>query len=54
MTDTTTPTIDNPPNIADFELGSTGNTITWNPNDLDPDYTEAMKELDEYLGREND
>jgi hypothetical protein len=37
VADSTIPQIDNPEDIQ-YELGSTGNIVTWNPSDLDPDF----------------
>jgi hypothetical protein len=46
--DTTPPTIDSPSNI-NYELGTTGNSITWTPSDLDPDHYELYQN-DSLLG----
>jgi hypothetical protein len=42
VVDTTPPTIDQPIDIQ-YELGTTGNTITWSPSDLNPATYEIMK-----------
>ncbi len=48
VVDTTPPTIDSPSDV-NYELGTTGNSITWTPSDLDPDHYELYQN-DSLLG----
>ncbi|MHA1483755.1 MAG: NosD domain-containing protein [Candidatus Thorarchaeota archaeon] len=48
VVDTTAPTIDSPSDI-NYELGVTGNSITWTPSDLGPDHYELYRN-DSLLG----